>query len=273
MAAALHVTRVRTYPVKSLAGNDVDHAVVEPWGLAGDRRWALVDEGGLKVTARTVRHLLGLRAEPTSTGGIRIFDSHGQHLSVEVPTDAPTTPVAFSRLSHATPAASHAHAWISDRVELPLRLVWQQHPHERTIAEDHGGLPGESLSLADAAPVLLVSEASMRQLNEWVGPAEAPLDIVRFRPNIVVNGVEPFEEDHWHTVRIGEVTFRKTQRCDRCAMTTVDPDTLAGGKEPIRTLARHRRGGGKTWFGIRMTPVGVGANQGIAPGDRVEIVS
>src|SRR5690606_14881831 len=57
MAAALHVTRVRTYPVKSLAGNDVERAAVEPWGLADDRRWGLVDESGAKVTARTVRHL------------------------------------------------------------------------------------------------------------------------------------------------------------------------------------------------------------------------
>jgi uncharacterized protein YcbX len=271
--AALHVTRVRTYPVKSLAGNDVNHAVVEPWGLAGDRRWALVDEGGVKVTAIKVRHLLGLRAEPTHAGGIRIFDSHGEHVSVDAPVDAPTAPVGFSRLPHATPAASHAHEWVSQRIGLPLRLVWQQHPHERSIAEDHGGLPGESLSLADAAPVLLAAEASLRQLNEWTGSTESPLDIVRFRPNVVVNGVAPFAEDHWHTVRIGEVTYRKTQRCDRCAVTTIDPGTLVSGKEPIRTLARHRRADGKTWFGIRLTPVEVRANSMIAVGDRVEIVS
>lgn len=273
MSAALHVTRVRTYPVKSLAGSDVDHAVVEPWGLAGDRRWALVDESGMKVTALKVRHLLGLRAEAARAGGIRIYDSHGEHVSVDAPVDAPTAPVGFSRLPRATPAASHAQEWVSQRIGLALRLVWQQHPRERSIAEHHGGLPGESLSLADTAPLLLATEASLRQLNEWAGSTESPLDIARFRPNVVVNGVEPFAEDHWHTIRIGEVTYRQTQRCDRCAVTTIDPVTLVSGKEPIRTLARHRRADGKTWFGIRLTPVDVGPGQTIAVGDRVELVS
>lgn len=272
MAAALHVTRVRTYPVKSLAGNDVDHAAVEPWGLAGDRRWALVDEAGQNVTARKVHNLLGLRAESAEAGGIRIVDRLGEHVSVAPPVGEETTTVEFSRLSKATPAGADASEWISERIGRPVRLVWQRDPLERSIADKHGGEPGESLTFADAAPLLVVSEASMRQLNEWTA-AEPPLDIVRFRPNVIVDGFEPFAEDHWQTVRIGAVLFRKTEICDRCVMTTVDPDTLVSGTEPIRTLAKHRRWGGKTWFGIRMTPVGVHANQPITVGDRVEIVS
>ena len=95
-----------------------------------------------------------------------------------------------------------------------------------------------------------------------------PLDILRFRPNVVVDGESPFVEDDWTSVRIGDVEFRTTVRCDRCVMTTIDPVTLAGGKEPIRTLARHRRWDGKTWFGIRLAPHSTGV---ISVGDQVSV--
>ena len=299
MAEQLRVSRLRTYPVKSFAGNDVTSAAVEPWGLVGDRRWALVDDAGKNVNARKVHRLLGLRAEIVDADSIRILDRAGESITVTAPADAATVAVGYSGLDRATPSDPGASAWISARIGLPLHLVWQQDPTLRPIAEKHGGKPGESLSLADDGPLLLVTEASMRQLNEWVaadqelpdlpdldpgdlsGDAGAgkPLDIVRFRPNVIVEGGEPFAEDDWNDIRIGDVTFRKTVLCDRCVMTTIEPTTLEGGKEPIRTLARHRRWDGKTWFGIRLTPVGVapgsveaGSAAAIAVGDRVEFL-
>lgn len=295
MTETLRVSRLRTYPVKSFAGNDVQSAVVEPWGLTGDRRWALVDDAGGNVNARKVHRLLGLSAELTSADSIRILDREGESITVSAPVAADTITVGFTGLDRATPADAEASAWISARIGMSLRLVWQQDPTLRPIAENHGGKPGESLSLADDGPLLLVSSASMRQLNDWVAAEQAlpdlpdlepgdlsgdasagekPLDIVRFRPNVIVDGGEPFAEDGWGTIRIGEVTFRKTVLCDRCVMTTIEPTTLEGGKEPIRTLARHRRWDGKTWFGIRLTPVGVapGSRVSIAVDDRVEVL-
>jgi uncharacterized protein YcbX len=83
--------------------------------------------------------------------------------------------------------------------------------------------------------------------------------MTRFRPSVVVElDEEPFAEDAWTNVRIGDVDFRLGEQCDRCAMTMIDPQSLAVGKEPLRTLARHRRRNGKTWFGIRLVPVTTG---------------
>ena len=79
---------MRTYPVKSFAGNDVPAAAVEPWGLAGDRRWALVDDAGKNVNARKVHHLLGLRAEIVDAGSVRILDRAGESITVTAPADA-----------------------------------------------------------------------------------------------------------------------------------------------------------------------------------------
>ena len=277
------VTDLRIHPVKSLGGHPVDGVRVEPWGLAGDRRWALVDPAGERVTARELPALLGLRAETLDEESIRIHDGCGGSIPIDIPLGIGPVPVSHPRQGFAAPADLDVSEWISDRVGAPLRLVWQEDPRVRPISGAHGGRPGETLSLADAGPLLLTSWASLARLQEWIDaesdapdpegleldevssdPSAAtaglvgPLSMLRFRPNVVIDGGEPFAEDAWPTVRIGEVEFRTAELCDRCVMTTFDPVTLAGGKEPIRTLARHRRWGGKTWFGTRLVPVGEG---------------
>ncbi len=288
----MRVTSLRIYPVKSLGGITLDRATVEPWGLARDRRWGVFDDAGESITSRRLHHMLGLRAEPVDPTTIRVIDREGASIDVEAPVGAAPTPVGLTGQRSALPARSEAHDWLSARVGHRVRLLWQPDPTQRPIAEKHGGLPGDSLSFADDAPLLLATEASMAQLNEWIrdesglpdvpdidpedlsGEAApraggfAPLDILRFRPNVVVDGDEPFAEDDWSAVRVGDVEFRTTVRCDRCVMTTIDPVTLAGGKEPIRTLARHRRWDGKTWFGIRLAPLSTGT---ISVGDRVVV--
>jgi uncharacterized protein YcbX len=97
----------------------------------------------------------------------------------------------------------------------------------------------------------------------------------RFRPSVVVAGAPAWAEDDWKRVRIGPVTFRVAKGCDRCVLTTVDPDTAAKGHEPLFTLARHRRWDGKIWFGINLIPdlPGPGPGAALRPGDPVEILA
>ena len=271
----MHVTGLWIHPVKSLGGQAIDSARVEPWGLEGDRRWGLVDPSGEKVTARDLHALLRLHAEQVDDETIRIHDG-GESILVDIPLGLPPIPVSHARQGFAPPADQDVSEWISERVGRPLRLVWQEEPTQRRMSGAHGGLDGDTLSLADAGPLLLTSEASLAQLQEWVDARAAeddpgagaalPLSMVRFRPNVVIDGGEPFDEDGWGTLRIGEVRFRTAEVCDRCVMTTIDPETIVAGKEPIRTLARHRTWDGKTWFGTRLVPLDEGR---IALGDEV----
>jgi uncharacterized protein YcbX len=257
------VTALTTYPVKSLGGVDVDEAVVEEVGLRGDRRWAVVDPDGRKVTAREAHALLGLGAEPSDAAGIRLVAPDGATLEVHAPRHATPVPVSFSGQDRARPAGSEADAWLSDRVGRRLRLVWQDDETHRPVLPEMGGRDGDRNSLSDAAPLHVTSESSLDRLNDWLletsterGEQPAgPLGHDRWRPNVVVAGGEPFAEDDWQSVSIGDVSFRATMVCDRCVMTTIDRADLRSGKEPIRTLARHRRWEGATWFGIRLTPV------------------
>lgn len=259
----VHVTSLAAYPVKSLGGVSLDAAVVEEQGLRGDRRWAVVDPHGAKVTAREEHALLGLRAEPLEGGGVRLLAPGTGPLEVAPPREAAPVPVAFSGQDRARPAGSAADDWLTEQVGRPLRLVWQDDETHRPIRPDLGGVPGDRNSLSDAAPLHVTSESSLARLNEWLTETalergeqpRVPLGHERFRPNVVVAGAQPFAEDGWDLVQIGGVSFRATMVCDRCVMTTIDRDDLRTGKEPIRTLARRRTWDGATWFGIRLTPV------------------
>jgi uncharacterized protein len=272
------VARVRVYPVKSLAGVDVAAATVEPWGLRGDRRWMVVDPAGAVLTARERHALLSVRATPDGEGGVTLDADGSASLHVHPPAGPADVPVGISRLDRATAAGQGADRWLSDVLDEPVRLVWLDDPARRPLSPAHGGRAGDPLSLADAGPLLLTSTSSLAQLEVWMRqeadrrgePEPAPLDMRRFRPNVVVDGdLEPFVEDGWRSLRLGESTYRLAEHCDRCVMTTLDPDTALGGKEPLRTLARHRHWDGTTWFGVRLVPTSGGA---LAVGDQVEVL-
>ncbi|HET8988170.1 MAG TPA: MOSC N-terminal beta barrel domain-containing protein [Humibacillus sp.] len=272
------VTALTVHPVKSLGGVAIESGGVEPQGLRGDRRWAVVDPHGTKVTAREEHALLGLRAEPLDEGAVRLLGPGVDPLDVAPPRDAVPVPVRFSGQGSARPAGPEADAWLTDQIGRPLRLVWQDDSTHRPIRPEMGGVAGDRNSLSDAAPLHVTSEASLRRLNDWIletalERGEQPGELLghdRFRPNVVVAGSEAFAEDSWVAARIGDVPFRATMVCDRCVMTTIDRATLARAKEPIRSLARHRKWDGATWFGIRLTPVlPLAAGATIRVGDEV----
>lgn len=265
----MRVTRLVTYPVKSLGGVDDDRVRLSAQGFVDDRRWALVDPDGRRVSARECPVLLGLTATPRR-GGITLSDGAGRTLDVMVPRpDAPVVATTVKRRAVLTLADSDASAWISERAGRPLRLVYQADDQPRAVAPDHGGRPGDVMTLADAGPLLLVTEESVAAVMDWVDD-DSPdwLDpqraAQRFRPNVVVAGGEPFAEDRWRRLRLGATWFRRSELCDRCVMTTVDLTTLRPTKEPIRALAKHRRWDNATWFGVRYIPE-------LAPGDIAEL--
>lgn len=267
----MHVTALTVFPVKSTSALPVSAADVRRHGLAHDRRWALVRPDGTVVTARTRDRMLRIAATPTRTG-LRLSAPGEVDLDVAFPADGVRVPVGVSRMPLARHAGEVAAHWCSRVLEEPVRLVWQDDPHTRSVSAEHGGHDGDHMSLADAAPLLVASTASLARLNEWITETDpdAAVPITRFRPNVVVDGVrEPFDEDRWARIRIGTVTYRFAEQCDRCVLTTIDPDTLVHGKEPLRTLARHRRRDGKTWFAVRVIPESTGT---IRIGDDVEVL-
>ena len=84
------------------------------------------------------------------------------------------------------------------------------------------------------------------------------MTMTRFRPNLVVQGCAPYAEDQWKRIRIGSMTFRVTKPCSRCVITTIHPETLEKGQEPLRTLGEYRREGNKVLFGQNIIHDGPG---------------
>ncbi|MGZ5368694.1 MAG: MOSC domain-containing protein [Aeromicrobium sp.] len=264
----MRVESINLYPVKATRAVPVRSAEVELSGLRDDRRWAVVDLDGKRLNATHHDALLAVTALPDDDGGLTLTAEGLEPASVAIPLGGPLIPVNVSRLAEAVDAGDGAAQWFSNYLGKSVRLVWQDDPARRVMSPNHGGLGGEPLSLADTGPLLLTSTASLARLNEWVAGDVEPMAMERFRPNVVVDGDEPFAEDGWRQIHIGDVPYRFAEHCDRCVVTTIDPDTLRHGKEPIRTLARHRKWAGKTWFGVRIVPLSTGA---IGAGDAVAV--
>jgi uncharacterized protein YcbX len=270
----LELSAINRYPVKSCRGHSVQRVTVEPWGLSGDRRWLVVDDDGVAVTAREHPRMLLVTPAPRPDGGLELTSPDASPVSVDVPSadDLVRVRVWTSELvaAAASPAAS---AWFSKVIGKSVCLVYMDDPTRRH-PNPAFALPSDLVSFADSYPLLIATEASLHSLNDWIadGPRadEGPLPMTRFRPNLVVAGTQPWEEDGWRRIRVGDVLFRVVKGCDRCTMTLTDPDTAARGKEPIATLARYRRWDGETWFGMNIIPDTPGAE--IAVGDEVEIL-
>ncbi|MBZ5741337.1 MOSC domain-containing protein [Nocardioides mangrovi] len=251
------LTSIHRFPVKSCRGESVGSAVVEPWGLAGDRRWMVVDDAGAGITAREVNRLVLVHPEITD-GGLRITAPDLPALEVPTPDPARQVPVAiWSSTLTAAAAGAEADAWISKALGVAARLVHLDDPTRRPTSPAFSE-PGDLVSFADGYPVLLTTEESLAALNDVVlasaDTGRDPLPMTRFRPNVVVSGVEPWAEDDWRRIRIGDAVFRAVKGCARCVLTTIDPDSAVREKEPIRSLAKIRRWDGATWFGINLVP-------------------
>ncbi|WP_328472315.1 MOSC domain-containing protein [Streptomyces sp. NBC_00448] len=253
--SALHV-----YPVKSLRATSTPAAVVEPWGLAGDRRWMLVDAGtGKAVTQREDARLALIGAVLDEHGGLRLTAPGRRPLDVAVPPPGPLETVRiFSGTLEVRPADEAASAWCSAYLGMPVRLVHLDRPESRRPIDPEYARPGETVSLADGFPLLVTTTASLDALNKLIAAGdradEGPLPMNRFRPNAVVVGTEAWAEDGWRRVRIGEVVFRVPKPCGRCVITTTDQRTGVRGREPLRTLGRHRNINSQLVFGQNLVP-------------------
>jgi uncharacterized protein YcbX len=264
---------IHVHPVKALRGQAPREAVVEPWGLAGDRRWVLIDDGGKVVTQRQ-QSRLAQAAAGLVPGGVVLSAPGLEPLTVAVPdpVDMVTLDI-FGTKVEGVLADRSAHEWASTYLGMPVQLVHMDDPATRRPVDPDYALPGETVSFADGYPLLLVSASSLDSLNSLIaqGPhaAEGPLPVNRFRPNVVVSGTDAWAEDDWSRVAIGEVTFRVAKMCGRCVVTTTNQDTGVRGKEPLHTLGRHRRFAGKLVFGQNLVPLSGGT---IRVGDPVRVL-
>ena len=273
--SALHI-----YPIKSLGGISVAEAVVEEKGFQHDRRFMLVTPSGDFMTQRTNHHMALIEVAIT---GITLHVWHRDRpdnvliLPFTVSPDAlgETIPVSIWDDEN-VPAAlvsREADRWFSDALKKSCRLVFMpdstRRPVDPAYDRPNDQERASAVSFADGYPYLLIGQASLDDLNQRL---PQPVGMERFRPNIVVSGSLPYDEDAWQQFRIGDMNFYGVKPCARCVLTTIDPATGQKGREPLYTLARYRQWKHKILFGQNVL-ADPNTNGLLRVGQSVEIVS
>lgn len=260
------VDRLFVYPIKSCAGIELQVAELDAFGIRADRRWMLVDPAGRFITQREVPGMALVR--PALVDGqltVHAPAEAAEPLALTPPDDAaPITVTVWRDQVQALPAGDAATEWFTRVLETPCRPVFIPDSSVRAPGPQYAGRA--RVSFADAFPFLIISRAAVELVSRKAGLS---LDARRFRPNIVVSGVEPHGEDEWRRIRIGDVPFAVVEPCARCVVTTVDPDTADVGREPLRTLATYRKRDGKVHFGQKAVHERTGI---ICVGDHVEVL-
>lgn len=229
---------IRIYPIKSTAGQPLEQSSVEPMGLTGDRRWMVVDDQDRFLTGRRFPILTQVQAR-LSGSGLTIAAPGRSELNVPRPGSNQRRVRVWKDEVPCHDAGPAAARWFSDLLAHPCRLVHMGDEHLRPVDAAYSR-PDDRVSFADGFPLLLISEGSLAALNQRL---DEPVSMWRFRPNLVVGGCEPFAEDRWKRIAIGEVEFEVAKPCARCVFTTVDPENATRHPlgEPLKTLTAFRR--------------------------------
>ena len=297
------VKELNIYPIKSCAEVQVDSATVTPRGFENDRVFQVVskvDGAWNYCTPRDKTFEKLFHIKPTFADGgdsLQLSSIHTDKkmavLSVELKDGASTSSLTAATMGGSEQPLNDygddVASWLvgAAGVDTDLRLVGigKDDGFKRCVEvnPDQGEeLPTTSpipVSLADEAPFLLTTQESLADLNKRLKSAgKGTIDMRRFRPNIVISGLKPWEEDSLKRIKIGGVEFHVWQRCGRCTMTTIDRDTLKRCGEPLSTLSTFReRANGQRNFGVHLIPISetIGRDDGknkVSVGNEVEIL-
>jgi MOSC domain-containing protein len=251
----LRLTALNIYPIKSTKGIALAESEVDGFGLRYDRRWMVVDGSGQFLSQRS-HPRLAVVVPSIERDKLRV-DAPGM-VTLEIPLDpSPTVTTGvtvWDDLCSASWVGENAAAWFSEFLGCECSLV---HMAEDTVrpADPMFAPSASRVSFADGFPFLLISEESLADLNRRLAE---PLPMNRFRPNLVVAGGRPYDEDRWTQLEIGGIRLRVVKPCGRCVVTTTDQTTGERGKEPLRTLATYRKRDGEVRFGQNVVHEGTG---------------
>ena len=243
----MKIVSIHIYPIKSLGGISLQTSNLLERGLEFDRRWMLVDSDGVFITQRQIPELTLFK-----------LSLHNEHLLVQSGIDNAFVQVPFSctgelieatvwdDLVKAQEVSTELSQWFSNQFKQEVKLVYMTESSTRFIdkrfATNH-----ETVSFADGYPVLIANTFSLNDLNSRL---ESKVTIERFRPNIVVEGGKPFEEDQWRKISFGSSKIEVVKKCARCVMVNINPKSATKETEVLQVLSGYRKIENKVYFGV-----------------------
>lgn len=271
----MKVKSLHIYPLKSGRVIDRDETEVTAWGLAGDRRYMIVDRDGRFITQRELQALAQVTA--IAAHGTLHLSKAGSEENLAVsfdPDNRIDVDIWGTRLS-ASLAGKTVNMTLSDWLGIPVQLVHADGRSERVCSTEWAG-EGVQTGFADGYPVLITTTGSLRALNDAaMEMGEATFGMERFRPNIVIDHDEPFADDRWAAVEIAGIRYDLVKPCARCVMTTQDQWTgERGGPDPMPAMRKLRMSADRrvagVLFGWNAVPRSAGR---VAIGDAVDVIA
>lgn len=262
------VSQLYIYPVKSLGGVPVNSVKITDRGFEYDRRWMLIDSNNNFLTQRENAVMALLQVE-IKNEGLKVFHKQNENEFIIIPFQqqknervqtniwgVPCTPLLVD---------NEVDKWFSKALGMTCRLVYMDDATQVMIDERYN-INNSLTSFSDGYPILMTSEASMNDLNNRL---KEQLSISRFRPNIVIAGSAPYEENSMQEFMINEINFYGVKPSARCVVTTIDQHTGIKGKEPLKTLATYRSMNNKIYFGENVIAASTGI---VSVGDSITIL-
>ncbi len=243
-------------------------AELGPRSIVRDRSFMLVNRNGKFITQREQPRMALIRSAIGADGTLTVQAPDMPVVAIPGDEQGPRYEVVVWKYSgEAVDQGDELAEWFSTFLGIACRLVMFPNDVVRKVNPKYARSEQDQVGFADGYPFLLISEASLADLNTRL---EQPLPMNRFRPNIVVRGTEPYAEDTWRTIRIGEVTFDIVKPCARGVITTTDQSTTKRAREPLKTLTTYRLATNNgVMFGQNLIHAQIGL---IRLGDPVEII-
>lgn len=264
-----NIKSLHIYPIKSLGGITLSSTKVERRGFQFDRRWMLIDENGRFISQRE-NHLLALLQPEIHGEYMTIVDGSHQletlTFSLAEPKSEEINVTIWDDECTAKPLDTAVNEWFSTFMGKPVQLVYMHEGSQRIADQRYAPKPDDVVSFADGYPILITCQRSHDLLSEKVG-FEIPAN--RFRPNIILEGLEAHEEDALAEIELGKLKLFGVKPCARCVMITIDQQTGQQGKEPTKTLSTYRKVGQKILFGENFIPDAEGQ---LSIGDELKIL-
>lgn len=260
------ITQLITYPVKSCAGIQLERSAIDYRGLQWDRQWVVVDELGQMLTQRTLPQMV-LVQPSLSDQYLHLNAPHMPELRLSLarPHIPATRVQVWDDVTWGADQGESAADWWSQYLQQPCRLLRVHTQAQRglnqtwvrkwlqadAVPAQTAGLAQTTFGFADGFPFLICNEASLTELNALITEqGDVPVSMDRFRPNIVIQGLEAYDEDHLLSVGNTSLQFAKLKNCTRCPMPNVDPSNGVMGLQPALALRDSRRTIEGVTFGV-----------------------
>ena len=263
----LKVKSIFYYPVKSCAGTELQEAQIGLRGIINDRLFMITDESGSALTQREEPKLALIK--PHFENNILYLNAPGfDKIKIDKPESGSQRLVTiWGDTCIALDQGEKRAEWLSNYLHRACRLVYMKPDFQRKLNPEYAISEKDNVGFADGYPFLLIAQESLDGLNTRL---DTPVPMDRFRPNIVIEGCNSFEEDSWQRIKINSIQFEVVKPCIRCIIPTIDQKSLKKTKEPLATLTTFRHLSGKgILFGQNLIQHSIGQ---ISVGDQLTVL-